>query len=163
MLGNRNLIMFFADAMLGRLAKWLRVLGFDTLYEYDIEDADLVGRARAESRVILTRDTALARSLKPGEYLFVNDDDPVAQLKQLIEEMDLQLSRDRLFSRCLKCNSPVERVEAEDVRDEVPEYVLASGGGYRRCTGCNAVYWAGTHLDRILERLAPILGAGGIG
>jgi len=157
MFPDRDLIMYIADAMLGRLAKWMRVLGLDTVYEYDIGDEELVERARAEGRLILTRDTALARRVGPEGCLFIRDDDPVVQLKQVIDELELRLTRDGLFTRCLVCNAQVVPATPEDVAGEVPEYVLATVLEFKRCTGCGRVYWPGTHIDRILKRLAPAM------
>jgi len=150
--------MFFADAMLGRLAKWMRVLGFDTMYVHDIEDDELVRLAQEQGRLILTRDTRLAERLDSGEFLFIRDDDPAAQLVQVFEELHLDADVSRLFSRCLECNSPVEEVGREDIAGEVPEYVLSVNDRFTRCTGCGRVYWPGTHVSRILDRLAPALG-----
>jgi hypothetical protein len=147
--------MYFADAMLGRLAKWMRVLGYDTLYVHDIGSGDLLERAREEDRRILTRDTRLVRSLQPGEYLFIRDDDPSMQLRQVLDELELTVDRALFFSRCLECNSLVEDAEVDEVAGEVPDYVLTVNDNFTRCTGCGRVYWPGTHISKILERLAP--------
>jgi len=145
---------FAADAMLGKLAKWLRIVGYDTAYYSDIDDARLIGLAHAEDRFILTRDTALARRLAPASFLFIMDNEPLSQFVQTIRELGLVVDRERIFSLCTLCNMPLENVDRESVRDVVPEYTFTVNETYTRCGSCGRIYWTGTHRERVLRRLS---------
>jgi uncharacterized protein with PIN domain len=149
---------FIADAMLGRLAKWLRALGYDVAYERKIEDAALLARARAEGRRLLTRDAYLVRrrDLPPGTVL-VRSDHLREQLAQVVAELGLSVDRYR-FTRCIDCNTPLTAVARDAVRDIVPQYVFETQARFGRCPGCGRVYWPGTHWARMRERLDQLGG-----
>ena len=149
---------FAADAMLGRLAKWLRLLGFDTSYETDIEDNRLVRLARQEGRLILTRDTRLAGRLREGEGLLVTDDLVKDQLKQVLDFLKMPPSSFALLSRCAVCNEVLRETGKDEVRDRVPEFVLCREKIFRRCPSCGRVYWPGTHARRIAQTLKSLGG-----
>jgi len=144
---------FAADAMLGKLAKWLRIAGYDTAYWKDIDDASLVRLARAEDRFILTRDTALARRLVSGTFLFIKDDTPIKQFMQAANELGLDVYGKKIFSVCTLCNAPLEETDRESVKGLVPEYTFAVNELFKRCGSCGRVYWHGTHRERVLKRL----------
>jgi hypothetical protein len=141
---------FVADVMLGRLARWLRALGYDTLYFRDASDARLLGIALREQRRLLTRDTALARRAR-GAGLLVQAEDLDAQLREVLAAEGL--AGRAPLSRCLECNAVLVAVPHEVVRAEVPPYTYATQRAFWRCSGCGRVFWAGTHAARILERL----------
>jgi hypothetical protein len=143
--------------MLGRLARWLRLLGYDTLYDRRWDDAELARVAAREQRVLLTRDHALLRRRIVRRGLLVDEDDPDRQLRFVVAELGLTRDPKRLFTRCLHCNTPVEPVAADDVRGEVPPYVLRHCDRFARCPGCGRVYWNGTHQQLARQRLADIL------
>jgi uncharacterized protein with PIN domain len=139
---------FFADAMLGRLAKRLRLAGFDMAYERAIDDADLVARAQAEARVILTRDRRLlerraARGgiLVRGNYVHEQWTDLAVRLPHLREGA--------IMSRCAECNTLILPASPEEVRSEVPPYVFQTHREFYRCPGCGKIYWPGTHVGKI--------------
>ena len=144
---------FLADAMLGKLAKWLRISGYDTLYESGVEDDELVTRAAGEGRVILTRDTRLARRLAPGGYLFIRDNRTADQFRQVVSELGLEACGPGFFTRCTVCNGELRAADRESVRGVVPEYTYSVTMKFLRCPSCGRVYWEGTHKARILERL----------
>lgn len=146
---------FLADSMLGQLAKWLRLLGYDTLYLSHSEDGELVRRARAEDRVVLTRDRLLSRRGGLASVL-VASDDPAEQLAEVVER--LELSADRQDPRCPACNHSLEQVAKPSIRERVPPYVFAKHTHFRRCPECGRVYWRGTHWDRIQGRLERLRG-----
>jgi uncharacterized protein len=133
---------FIADVMLGRLARWLRVLGYDTLYFSDMDDASLARRARAEDRILLTRDVELARR-RGLRVLLLADDRVEAQLREVVRA--LHLSAEEAFSRCLNCNAPLVELDRAQARDRVPPYVFATQTRFRRCPECSQIYWRGTH------------------
>jgi len=148
---------FIADCMLGRLAKWLRVIGYDAAYERRITDEAIIVRAWREGRILLTRDRALVRRRavrRNGvEWVLVRSDRPEAQLEQVVLDRSLSVGPRRILSRCLICNVRTHRVKRDGVRALVPPYVLRTQKGFSRCPECERIYWRATHVDRILERL----------
>lgn len=148
---------FIADAMLGRLARWLRTLGYDTAYDDAIADAELVRRAFTEGRLILTRDRRLFDEWRIEGGLLVQADGPLEQLREVVEAFDL-LPPGRLFTRCRVCNGVLEVVERETVADRVPPRVGARARGFAVCPDCGRVYWEGTHTERMREVLARVFG-----
>ncbi|MDA8105482.1 MAG: Mut7-C RNAse domain-containing protein [Nitrospiraceae bacterium] len=146
---------FIADAMLGRLARWLRVLGFDVLYYSDIGDGQLVKTAREEERTILTRDTHFLERRQGADVMFIHDDDVFAQLVQIRDKLDF---RDIApLGRCMICNGMLERVaQKEDVRDSVPEFIYLSVHDFVKCGGCGKIYWCGSHQQGIRKKILSI-------
>jgi len=145
---------FVADAMVGTLAKWLRILGYDTCFDPDMDDHQLVRLARAEDRVLLTRDRELAR--RPGlNVVFVTSESLDAQIGQVLTELSLE--PDRSFSRCPVCNEPLAEVDREAARERVPAYVAQTQESFSACPACQRVYWRGTHWQQMDEQLARIL------
>lgn len=147
-------IKFIADTMLGRLAKWLRILGNDTLYPGQESDQRLARIAAEENRILLTRDTGLA-SRKGFRKLLVDSDRLSEQLAQVIEAFDLKVN-DRTLSLCLLCNRPLREIEKEEARDKVPPYVFQTQSRFFQCSECGKIYWAGTHLDHIRKELVKL-------
>ena len=139
--------------MLGTLAKWLRILGYDTLYDPALDDHQLVRLARAESRVLLTRDRELARR-RGVRVLLVASEILDDQIRQVLAE--LQLAPDRSFSRCPVCNEPLEIMDQAAARREVPAYVAQSHETFKRCPACQRIYWRGSHWQQMDEQLAQL-------
>lgn len=149
---------FFADAMLGRLARWLRVIGYDTAYDAAIGDAELVRRSAEEGRTLLTRDRKLPVEWSIGDYLLIESETPLEQLRQVIRHFGLEWSG-RLFLRCLVCNVPLEGAAAEEVREQVPPRVAQGRDRFARCPACRRIYWEGSHTERMRRKLERVLGA----
>ncbi len=139
-----------ADGMLGRLARWLRLLGYDTAYENDADDLELARRARAEGRVLLTRDRALA-ARRGLQTLLIESEALEEQVHQVQEA--LGPPPHPALSRCSLCNLPLEPAAPEEVTDRVPPYVLRTCRQFLSCPGCGRVYWEGTHLKRMRQQL----------
>jgi uncharacterized protein with PIN domain len=139
---------FFADAMLGRLARWLRVLGFDVAFEGDIEDGDLVQRATEQGRSILTRDRSLREEWRVSGVHVIEAERTFEQLREVVDVFRLRDSV-RLFERCSVCNVVLVEVSREQVADLVPPRVLERQDEFHRCPSCSRVYWAGTHAERM--------------
>jgi len=139
---------FVADAMLGRLAKWLRILGYDTLYNPSWDDPYLVRVARAEERILLTRDAELARR-RGVRVLMLESERLEAQVRQL--RRDLPLSTGKPFSRCPVCNTPLEEITKDQVWGQVPPYVFATQSEFRLCPSCDRFYWRGSHWEHMTE------------
>jgi uncharacterized protein len=148
---------FIADAMLGRLARWLRVMGCDTEYYPEIADADLVELAEQSGRLILTRDTLLVRRRKArANSFFVSGDHFRDQVRQVAQAFALE-PFSRFLTRCLECNAPLEEIARESAMGLVPPYVFATREVFRCCGSCNRIYWGGTHRERMREELGEIL------
>jgi hypothetical protein len=138
-----------ADSMLGSLGKWLRLLGYDTAIARRETDAELVHLARAEGRVLLTRDRELAR--RQGlQIVLIGDDQLAAQLAQVARS--LPLPPPEPGTRCAHCNAPLVLASAGEVAGDVPAYVLQTQSVFRRCPTCGRVYWRGTHWRAIEQR-----------
>jgi len=147
---------FVVDTMLGRLARWLRAMGYDTLYPGQAEDRRLLQISRAEERILVTRDRMLARLAEPRSCLIHAElvDD---QVLEAVERLALSPDGGGWLSRCLECNGLLEPGEREAVRGLVPEHVFATHTEFMRCPTCARIYWAGSHADRMIERLARLL------
>ena len=143
---------FLADAHLGRLAGYLRMLGFDTLFRNDWADDELARRAAMEHRILLTRDRALLMYKAVTHGCFVHEVKPPRQLASLLERLDL-CRRIRPFSRCIRCNDMLENVERERVLEKVPPGIREGRREFFRCRGCGQVYWKGSHYARMKARI----------
>jgi uncharacterized protein with PIN domain len=139
-----------ADGMLGKLAKWLRLLGYDTAYDNVADDHELARLARAESRVLLTRDRDLA-SRRGLRTLLVGSEVLEEQVREVQEALGPPPAL--ALSRCAACNTELEQVSPEDIASRVPPYVVRTQTDFRRCPGCGRVYWPGTHVDGMQKRL----------
>ena len=149
-------IKFIADAMLGRLARWLRFLGFDTLYYSGISDSRLIRIAKEQDRFILTRDTRLIRIKGLKDYLLIKANDSFHQLLEVIDA--LKLKHFDLLSRCVKCNGRLSRIfDKGEIKDSVPEYVFLHCNIFLKCTDCGRIYWEGSHPKKFREKLGDIL------
>ena len=145
---------FVADAHLGKLARHLRLAGFDCLWSRDWEDEALVAAAVTEDRVVLTRDTGVLCRRAVTRGRFVRAVESEAQLAEVVRAFGLRAQL-RPFSRCRECNVPLEDVAKSAVEAVLPEKVRALYARFRRCPGCGRVYWEGTHFERlraVLER-----------
>jgi hypothetical protein len=150
---------FIADCMLGRLAKWLRVLGCDVAYDSRIGDDQLIARSRREGRVILTRDTRLVmrRALRGGGApapILIRAGRPEEQLLEMVEHHGLEPRPDLMLTRCLPCNVRTEDAARDQVRDGVPLYVFQTQEKFSRCPRCGRIYWRATHVEGMLKLLA---------
>ena len=148
-------LQFIADGMLGKLARWLRMLGHDVEYYRNEDDKKLVELAGAGGRVLLTRDVELVqRALNGGvKAFFVESVDDVLNLAVLARQFGFGLEIDLRFSRCPKCNGELETVSKEAVVEVIPEGTRASFQYFWRCVGCGQVYWQGAHWKQIQSTL----------
>jgi uncharacterized protein with PIN domain len=147
---------FVVDTMLGRLARWLRVIGYDTAYPGAVEDERLLALARDEDRVLVTRDVRLARAAGRQGCL-VRAASLDGQLVEIIGALGLAPSQAAWFSRCMACNARLVDEAPEAVRGRVPPRVFAGHDRFMGCPGCGRVYWWGSHADRMQERLSALL------
>jgi len=153
---NRE-IAFLVDRMLGKLATYLIMLGYDAAYCHELDSTLLVERAQREQRIILSRDTKLFQRSHLPEALFIEDDIPAHQLKQVIRHFDLKPEPQRFFTRCLRCNRRLRRAVPQEVMGMIPSYVFSVHQEFFRCPQCGRVYWKGSHRKQMEERIRTIL------
>lgn len=142
---------FLADEMLGRLAKWLMLLGYDTKYVRDISDSELLKIAESENRIILTRDTLLIRRKSCRNFIFIRSDHWREQLRQVYVEAGLNC--DSILIKCAVCNRSLHAVEKNSVKSLVPSYVYETQEKFSKCESCLRIYWQATHVSRIRNEL----------
>jgi len=140
---------FVADIMLGRLARWMRLLGFDVLYPDTSDDKELL--KFADERIILTRDKDLG---KKKNVLLIKSVNVNEQLKQVVNELNLKISRP--LSRCSVCNQILAEVEKSSVKALVPERIYNNHDTFWRCPDCNRIYWKGSHYDKIMDTVSRL-------
>ena len=145
---------FVVDCMLGSLAKWLRILGYDAAYWPHADDRELVRVARAEGRTLVTRDVELSRS-RNVDTILIQSQRLEQQLRQMFQEV--RLPQAERFSRCPTCNGVLEPVDVEAVADRIPPYVAKTQPRFHRCLNCGKVYWPGTHRQAIERWLRDVL------
>jgi uncharacterized protein with PIN domain len=138
---------FVADHMLGSLARWLRIMGYDTVYDKSLDDAGIASLARAESRFILTRDREVAK--EPGA-LMIEADDLDLQIKAIAEKYGLKFHDDLI--RCSACNGELADLDKAQAKESVPEGAFANNEKFWKCSKCGKVYWKGTHWRGIMDR-----------
>jgi uncharacterized protein with PIN domain len=150
---------FIADAMLGKLARWMRVMGCDVEYYPEISDRALSDRALCDNRIILTRDTRLIRQRinRNNAFLVVGDHYP-DQLQQVVQAFAIDPFRD-LLSRCLRCNLLLVSCKKNDLAGKVPPYVFETQQRFETCPRCRNIYWKATHVEHMVEQLKNILSA----
>jgi len=146
-------VRFIADAHLGGLARLLRMAGFDTLYENDYRDEEIVAIAAREGRTVLTRDRELLKRREVEQGCYLHTIRPEAQLRELFERLGLAALA-RPFSLCLHCNLPLRAVPKAAVLERLPESVRLSHEEFTACDRCGGVFWKGSHHKRMLAVLA---------
>lgn len=148
-------IRFIADGMLGSLARWLRLIGFDTLYFSGKDKFFLAYRARNENRIVLTRDRNFFLQNQKIS-VFIESDSLKLQLKEVKEKLRLSFNKEKFFSLCSLCNQPLEPKQVSDVINLVPEYVAKTQKNFSQCKKCGRIYWQGTHWQRMLDFIKSI-------
>jgi len=153
-MGSAKDIKFAVEGTLGGLAKWLRVLGFDTRYERNAKLENYIWNM-GKDRVFLTRTAAVLRK-GSGRVVFVRPNDPGDQLRAVVGQFGITRNDIRLFSRCVRCNRPVAPAERETVRGKVPDYIWERHDTFRICLPCDKIYWAGSHIRRSMEKIEKL-------
>jgi len=146
---------FLLSRELGRLAKWLRILGFDTAYFNQDNTSSLIIQALRDNRVIITRNHRLAKSCRLKTAL-VKSEKLKEQLVQILKELKLNINSDMMFTRCIICNVILEEVDKEKIKDKVPEYVFKTQVNFIACPKCKRIYWSGTHWGNVAKTLKEI-------
>lgn len=148
---------FLCDDNLGKLARYLRMLGFDTFFKSEISDAELLGVMFKQDRIVLTRDTRLIKRIEQGRFLHISSDLPEEQVRQVIDKFQLSLDEDRIFSRCLECNELCESVSKDEIEGKVFPYILKTHEKFQRCPSCKRIYWQGSHYKDMWEKLKGLI------
>jgi uncharacterized protein with PIN domain len=147
---------FIIDHNVGKLTGWLRLMGYDTRFFDGEDDSELVAAAKAEGRVILSRDTRIMqrRLITSGQVkaVLIESDQPERQIRQVIGTLGLD-SQFKPFSLCLECNQPLVERAKDEVKDLVPPYVFKTQNQFMQCPNCQRIYWRGTHWQAMTERL----------
>lgn len=147
-------IRFAAEMTLGKLAKWLRILGFDTMYSPNFSGERLIDMG--EGCILLTR-TIRIRDMKTAqERIFITSNNPFDQLREVVQSLGLTMKDIRPFSRCIRCNMPLRTVEKKDVRGRVPDHIWETHEVFRMCTCCRRIYWPGSHTRRSRDRISRL-------
>ncbi len=149
------MLCFAADRTLGKLAKWLRILGFDTIFESDISSKRFYDRLEPE-RVLLTRTAKIRERFAAKKLVFIEADGVYEQLRQVIDELAIARHDIRMFSMCLQCNLPIVEVDKQAIYGRVPDYIWEIHDAFNQCSQCERIYWAGSHAERsraIIEKL----------
>jgi len=148
--------LFLADAHLGGLARFLRMMGFDTVHDQALADAEIRRIAEQDNRIVLTRDRELLKCREIERGCYVRALKPESQVREVAGRYRLA-ERARPFTLCLHCNRPLAPIEKNAVAHRVPEGVLALHQSFTHCAGCDRVYWPGTHYQRMRAALAAIV------
>jgi uncharacterized protein len=148
---------YVADVMLGRLSKWLRAMGYDTIYRPFYSETMINDFVR-EGRLLLSRNTRLINIYNPS--LFIESDHVGEQIRETLKMSCLPLDKTKWFSRCLLCNVPLEKVPLEKAHGQVPEYIsFQNTSTLHFCPSCGRYFWPGTHKTRIMKQLSEWLSA----
>ncbi len=147
------------DINVGRLARWLRAMGYDAALFTSHDDSDLVRAALKEGRIVLTKDGGIARRRVATtgrlRVLHLRSDSVPEQLRQVVSAFSLNPTH-RPFSLCLVCNQPLEERRKETVKGQVPPYVFRTQQDFSRCPSCGRIYWQGTHWEAMRRRLREL-------
>ena len=147
---------FAAEKTLGRLAKWLRLLGFDTLYEIELRDKPFVESLEYE-RILLTRTELIRNRFASRPLIFIESDHLEQQLGQIFSELGLNAAQTRPFSRCLQCNVPIVGIAKAELWGRIPDHIFEMHDHFSRCPECERIFWSGSHTRRSLEKIRPLL------
>ena len=148
---------FILTKELGRLAKWLRILGFDTVYYNQDNLSSLIIQALRDERIILTRNQRLpqARGLK---IVLIKNEKIKKQVAEILQTLKIVLEPEMMFSRCILCNAQLTDIAKDKVKDKVPEYVFKTQEDFVTCPECQRIYWQGTHWGNVTKTLEEIIG-----
>lgn len=149
---------FAADRSLGRLAKWLRLMGFDTIYESDVS-IDWFYDNLDEMRVLLTRTEKIRSRFSGRRLVFIESNDLFEQLAQVIAELVISPEDIHPFSRCIECNESIVDVDKEIVFGLVPDYIWETHDNFSMCRQCKRIFWRGSHTKRSMEKIERLFDA----
>ena len=141
--------------MLGTLAKWLRICGYDTEYAHAESDDEIIERARKEGRIVITRDKELFERCKSA--ILVENNGIEEQLQRVFREANLSIDEENILTRCTVCNVAVKEIEKEKVKEKVPPHAYENHEEFWICPKCKRIYWMGTHWENMEKMIKKIL------
>ena len=144
---------FAAEKTLGKLAKWLRILGFDTIY-----DPGIINPAESD-RILLTRTKRIRDEYTTDKLIFIESDKPFKQLQEVIKELGIVKEEIKTFTRCIRCNTEIRTIDKNSIRSVVPDYVWESQDFFKACIECKRIYWQGSHTKRSMEVIKKLFEA----
>ena len=147
-------MLFLVDAMLGNIAKKLRLLGYDSEYFSDIDDSKLIEKARIENRIILSKDQNLINRARKNELssVYITKENEIEQFLEILESTHLKFDKiSGNTARCTKCNSHTSQINKTEIKNKVPLGVLENNDEFWKCDGCDQIYWEGTHIKNLQE------------
>ncbi len=147
---------FILDVHLGRLAKYIRLCGFDGRYEKDLTDREIVAISLSQERIILTRDRGLLKAKNITHGLWIRSGKPVEQLREVMKRLDL-VNKLQPFTRCMECNGEIVSIASEEIKQQLPERTKEFYMDFRRCTLCGRIYWEGSHFERMKKFLDNVI------
>ena len=153
---------FITTRELGKLAKWLRVLGYDSVYYGGTKESDLIIQAIRDRRNLLTRSERLTK-YKGIQVIVITSDHVEEQMEQVVRELGLALDEEKLFTRCVGCNSELSDIEKQAVRGKVPEYIFNTEEDFKQCLKCGKIFWKGTHWDNVERKFRELQGRSEVG
>ena len=151
-------VTFAVENTLGKLAKWLRILGFDTIFDRGICGREFF-RSASPDRVLLTRTRKVKKRYRSERLLMIQANEPRQQLLEVIRSLDIRPEDVRPFTRCVACNQLIVSVEKSRVRDSVPDFVYENHDRFRQCPRCHKVFWSGSHASRVTQRIGQLFDA----
>lgn len=140
---------FLADVMLGRLARWLRALGYDAVYTREPINSKLMVSAYKEGRIMLTRNKKLYKRVGAKGAILIDFDCFREQVQEVISTLGLEYDEGIFFTRCLDCNIPLVPLQRDEARQKVPPFVFYNINTFRACPRCRRIFWSGTHIDEM--------------
>jgi uncharacterized protein with PIN domain len=143
---------FAVDKSLGTLAKWLRILGYDTIYEPEVSSKEFYSRL-GRHRILITRSKKIQKTWALHHHVFITSNLLVEQLKQVVGQIGIDRDDIQPFSICIHCNLPIGEVDKRDVYGLVPDYIWETHDAFKRCRQCKRIYWSGSHAERSMERI----------
>jgi uncharacterized protein with PIN domain/sulfur carrier protein ThiS len=141
---------FILDVHLGKLAKLLRLAGFDCLYQTDYEDAEIINISVKEKRIILTRDKGILKNSKVTHGCYIQSDRPRAQLKEIILRLQLE-NHIQPFSRCTMCNGIIHTIDKASIENQLQPLTKKHFSLFYKCESCGRIYWEGSHFDKMKQ------------
>lgn len=148
-------IKFVLDVHLGKLAKYLRLMGFDTYYHNKLRDREIVEISKNENRIILTRDKGVLKYNEVTHGYYLRADDPGEQIKEIIHRFDLK-GKVALFTRCMECNGQIKKVSKQQIESELLEKTKKYYSEFYQCENCKRIYWKGSHYEKMMKFIKAI-------
>ena len=146
---------FIVSAELGRLVRWLRILGYDTAYLDSAEKRELIIKSLREERIILTCNIKL-KTTEKFNIIYIKSESIFEQLNQLMRDLKLKLDSEKLFSRCLICNTILQEINKDKIKSKIPPYVFNTQSQFKLCPNCRKIYWPGTHWENARVYLSKV-------